>query len=228
MNAAGVKASAKALMGDPAEQIVDFANSNDVDLIAMATHRGSAIARGILGSVTDRVLHSAGRPVMVVHPENLTAFSGVEGQPETVLVPLDGSERSASVVDLALGVAKAVNAEVIFFRAVQVPYYGLSAVDAAYFDTGYSVSRQRVDADEYLKQFRDRAAEMGVTSRSVVATGSVHRLLEEMKTLERPLVIMSTRGESGIKRWVLGSVTDKVIRSSGLPVLVVPPADDED
>ncbi len=229
MNAAGVKSSFEAVMGDPAEEIVGYANKTGADMIAMATHRGSGLARGILGSVTDRVLHTAQIPVMAVHPESLSAFGGSQGQPETIVVPLDGSDRSASVVDMALDIAKAVGSQVVFFRVVQYPYYGVTAVDASYFDTGYAVSQQRVDADLYLRQFKDKAEAMGIDAKSVVVTGSpASRLLEEVGSLSRPLIVMSTRGESGIKRWVLGSVADKVIRSSGLPVMVVPPPKDED
>lgn len=229
MNAAGVKTSFKALMGDPSEEITRYANEINADMVAMATHRGSALARGILGSVTDRVLRSAGVPVMAVHPEDLNAFSGSSGHPQTVIVPLDGSERSASVVDLALEIAKAVNAEVIFFRVVQYPYYGVTAIDATYYHTDYGISFQRQEAEGYLEQFKDKAESMGVKARTRVATGSpASRLLDEVKSMSRPLVVMSTRGESGIKRWVLGSVADKVLRSSGLPVLVVPPPADED
>jgi nucleotide-binding universal stress UspA family protein len=224
MNAAGVKVTSKALMGDPSEVIVDHAKEIGADIIAMATHRGSAIARGVLGSVTDRVLRSAGIPVMAVHPESLLAFSGNEGQPETIMVPLDGSARSAGVVDLALEIAKAVGAEVVFFRVVQYPYYGVTAIDASYYHTDYGISAQRMEAEEYLVPLNEKATAMGVSSRNLVVTGSpASRLLDEAKSLPRPLIVMSTRGESGIKRWVLGSVADKVVRSSGLPVLVVPP-----
>lgn len=155
MNAAGVKSTGKALMGDPAEVIVQYAKDIGADVIAMATHRGSAIARGVLGSVTDRVLRSAGIPVMAVHPESLSAFTGSQGQPETIVVPLDGSERSASVVDIALEVAKAVGAEVVFFRVVQFPYYGVSAIDASYYHTDYGVSFQRQEAEDYLAPFNE-------------------------------------------------------------------------
>jgi nucleotide-binding universal stress UspA family protein len=224
LNASGVKSTTKALMGDPAEVIVEHALEIKADLVAMATHRGSAIARGVLGSVTDRVLRTASVPVMAVHPESLPAFTGAKGQPEVVVVPLDGSERSASVVDTALELAKACGSEVVFFRAVQYPYYGVTAVDAGYYGTDYGISYQRREAEEYLEPFVDRAIAQGLSARSVVSTGSpVHRLLDEVGALPRPLIVMSTRGASGLKRWVLGSVADKVVRSSGLPVLVIPP-----
>ena len=226
LNASGVKSSYSALMGDPAEVIVEHARAIDADMIAMATHRGSAIARGVLGSVTDRVLRSSHIPVMAVHPESLTAFSGASGQPEVVVVALDGSERSESAVDLALDIASACTSEVVFVRIVQYPYYGVTAMDAAYYAAAHSTSYQQCEAEEYLEPFVRNAKQRGLNARHLVSVGApAPRLVEEVKALSRPLIVMSTRGASGIKRWVLGSVTDKVVRSSGLPVLVVPPRD---
>jgi nucleotide-binding universal stress UspA family protein len=224
LNASGVKCSRTVLRGDIAQSIVQHAEEIKADLIAMATHRGSAIARGVLGSITDRVLRSSHIPVMSVHPETLTAFSGSTGQPEVIVVPLDGSERAASVVGLAQEIAKACDAEVVFFRAVQYPYYGVTAVDAAYYQTDYGISYQRREAREYLEEFVYEATQQGLKARPLVTVGApAARLLEEVKALPRPLIVMSTRGATGLKRWALGSVTDKVVRSSGLPVLVVPP-----
>jgi nucleotide-binding universal stress UspA family protein len=228
MNIAGVKCTGKTLMGRPDEVIVQHAKDIKADMIAMATHRGSAIARGVLGSVTDRVLRSANIPVMAVHPESVTAFTGALGQPECIIVPLDGSERSASVFDMAVEIAKGSNAEIVFIRAVQYPYYGVSAVDAAYYQTDYGISYQRREAQDYLAPFVEKAMARGVKARAIVTTGAAaSRVIEEAKALPRPLIIMSTRGATGLKRWVLGSVADKVVRSSGLPVLVVPPPEKE-
>lgn len=229
MNAAGVKSSFKALMGRPDEVIVDHAREIDADIVAMATHRGSAITRGLLGSITDRVLRSSHIPVMAVHPESVTAFTGAMGQPEEVVVPLDGSERAAGVADLAVEIAKACNSEVVFFRAVQYPYYGVSAVDAAYYHTDYGISYQRREADEYMAPFIEKATAKGVKARALVTTGSAaSRIIDEAKTMSRPLIVMSTRGATGLKRWALGSVADKVVRSSGLPVLIVPPPEEKE
>lgn len=225
--AAGVKSSSKALMGDPAEEIVRYAEETGASMVAMATHRGSVVARGVLGSVTDRVLHSANIPVMAVHPEQLNAFSGDRAQPESVLVPLDGSERSASVVELALEIAKGVGAQVVFMQVVQYPYYSAVAAEAFIHSSEYGMSFQRREAIKSLDSFKRQAEKAGLSSKIVVATGSpAGQIFSQAEALPRPLIVMSTRGESGIKRWVLGSVTDKVVRSAGLPVIVVPPAKD--
>ncbi len=224
--AAGVASSHKALMGDPAEEIVRHAEEIGADLVAMATHRGSALARGVLGSVTDRVLHSTGIPVMAVHPEQIGAFSGDKAQPESVLVPLDGSKRSTGAIDIAMELAKAAGAEIVFMRVVRYPYYGMAGADAFVHSSEYGFSFQRREAEEALQEFVKKAGSAGLAARAVVGTGSpAGAILSQAESMSRPLIVMSTRGESGIKRWMLGSVTDKVVRSAGLPVVVVPPSD---
>lgn len=224
MNLTQVRTETKTLVGDPAEEIVRYAREINADLIAMATHRGSSIARGVLGSVTDRVLHSAGIPVLAVHPLKLAESDGASAPPDTILVPLDGSERSASVVDLALNVATASEAEVVFTRVVNTQNFGFSQSDASFFNMTAGSSVHRHETEAYLEAFTEAALSVGVRARHVVLVGSAAvRLIEEVMSLPNPLIVMSTRGNSGIKRWVFGSVADKVVRSSGVPVIVMPP-----
>ena len=80
----------------------------------------------------------------------------------------------------------------------------------------------------YLKPFVDQARARGVEATAHAALGSpVDRILEALGESEGPLVVMSSHGRSGVRRWFLGSVTDKVMRTSGHPVLVVPPPDED-
>lgn len=219
----GISTNHIALAGDPAEEILSHSKKINADLVAMATHRGSAIARGVLGSITDTVLRSSEIPVLAIHPENLNSFSGSQGKPETVVVPLDGSDRSASVVDLALELSAAVDAEIAFFQAVDAWPYVVTPMEASY-QSEYAVSSRRQRAEDYLEQFLEKARSSGVKARSIVVAGSAAAsLLDELNLLSAPLIVMSTRGSSRFKRWILGSVSDKVVRSSGLPVIVVPP-----
>jgi nucleotide-binding universal stress UspA family protein len=220
----GVESTFKSLPGDPAEAIIQHARQTNVDMIAMATHRGSAIARGVLGSVTDRVIRGSDVPVLAVHPASLNAFTGATGQPEVVVVPMDGSERSESAVGTALDIASACSSEVVFLRVVRNPYDGVTAMDAASYSPDYDISGQRHEAEEYLERFVSYAKERGLNARHMVLVGApASKILDKAKVLSRPLIVMSTRGAGGAKRWMTGSVTDKVVRSSGLPVLVIPP-----
>lgn len=224
MNSANVKTTSKVLTGGAAEAIVRYATEIGADMVAMATRRGSAISRGVLGSVTDKVMQTAGIPVMAIHPEALNAFDGTKGQPETIVVPLDGSERSASIVELALETAKSAGAEILFTRATNVRRFGMGPTDASYLNTTAGSSVHRHESEEYLMSFVEKAEIRGVRSRYVVLTGDpAASLIEEVRSLSNPLIMMSTRGNSGIKRWAFGSVADEVLRSSGLPIIIVQP-----
>ena len=62
----GVRATAKLLVGDPADEIVAYADSIDADLVVVGSHGRGAIASAIIGSVSRGVLHQSHRPVLVV------------------------------------------------------------------------------------------------------------------------------------------------------------------
>ena len=81
VEAAGGKAVVEVAIGKPAEEIVGGAERLGTDAIAMATRRESTLARGVLGSVTDRVVHTTSLPLLALHPEGVSAFSGNSGAP---------------------------------------------------------------------------------------------------------------------------------------------------
>lgn len=64
----GVKIQAEVIVGKAAESLIDYAEKNGVDLIAIATHGRSGVSRWVWGSVADRILHSTCAPVLVVQP----------------------------------------------------------------------------------------------------------------------------------------------------------------
>ena len=107
VRSAGVDVTVHVAAGSPAEMIVSEAHTRGIDLIAMATRRESALARGILGSVTDRVLHSTSIPVLTLCSGELNSFGDDNGAPKYVVVPLDGSELSESAIEPAFEIATA-------------------------------------------------------------------------------------------------------------------------
>ena len=144
--------------------------------------------------------------------------------PETVVVPLDGSARSASIVELALELAEASDAEILFTQVSRASYFGLLGTESQHLNAVAGSSIHPDAAEENLSAFVRNATDKGLRSRHVLMAGSpAERIIEEVKSITNPLVVMSTRGRSGIGRWVFGSVADKVVRSSGVPVVVVPP-----
>ncbi|MBI2964959.1 MAG: universal stress protein [Chloroflexi bacterium] len=223
LTANGLKVATRVVIGQPARQIIDQATALDADLIAMATHRESPVARGILGSVTDRVMHLSTVPVLAVHPKGHAALDLGATPPRVIFVPLDGSELSASVTPIAIDLARAFGARMEFLSVVW-RYYGVGWPEKEWSPTERGAPPARDEIFRYLDKFVGDANSHGVTAHARALFGSpASRIIEESGAVEGALIVMSTRGASGFARWALGSVADKVVRSSGHPVLVVPP-----
>ncbi|MBN4074269.1 universal stress protein, partial [bacterium AH-315-D21] len=123
VKASGIDVSVHVEYGSPAEVIVAQAHMLGIDLIAMATRRESALARGILGSVTDRVLHSTSTPVLTLYPGELDSFGDGNGPPKCVVVPLDGSVLSESAIAPAIEIARKAGADIVFTETVRLLFY---------------------------------------------------------------------------------------------------------
>ena len=228
LDARGIKVSTHVAEGDPAEQIIKLARSVKADMLAMATRRESALARGILGSTTDQVLHSSPLPMLVINPRNAGDLVSNSDIPKTVIVPLDGSSLAEQPVPAALRIASACGARIIFVRAIQIAIYGPWYASGGYIEpeatTTLDETSRREDAVTYLAPFVEMARSEDIDAEARVETGSPVRCITEVTDASpSPLVIMSTRGASGLKRWVVGSKTDKLVRSLAHPVLVFPP-----
>ena len=222
MQSAGCRATKTVEIGDPATEIVKNARDLQIDLIAMATHRESTLARGILGSVTDRVLQTSSVPVMTIRPgDDLKPETRI---PDTVLVPLDGSALAESAVPIASLIAEKTGAKIVFVRVSSVPYYSSLASAGVGYTRPLSSQELADMAGVYLQPFVTAAGEAGLTATAHTPTGeTTSNIMSAADQSENTLIVMSTRGASGLKRWILGSITDKLVRTSGHPVLVVPP-----
>ncbi len=228
INSAGVSTSICVGAGSPAEVIVSEAHNQNVDLIAMATQRESALARGVLGSVTDRVLHSTAIPMFTLYPGELHDFENTSGGPHRVIVPLDGSSLSETAIEPATEIAKASNAEIVFTEVLRLPFFGVGVAGIEYgagdYAGDFGIDAQKVEVSEYLNRFVLEAKAAGLNASASVRTGSPsQQIVDEASESENSIVVMGSHGSGGLKRWVVGSVADKVIRSARRPVLVIPP-----
>lgn len=224
----GVGVDVRVVAGSPAESIVAEASELGVDLIAMATRRESALARGVLGSVTDRVLHSTITPLLILQPEDITDESVGAGFVRHIVVPLDGSILSEQAVMPATELARATGAEIVFTEVVRLPVYGMDMGGVGYGSVHYAedldTKLQEENATRYLNGFVDNAESAGLKARAQVRVGNPSiQIVAEAAANEGSIIVMATHGAGGIKRWVIGSVTDKAIRSAHRPVLVIPP-----
>ena len=210
----GVDANIEVVPGKPSEVIVETAKRLDVDIIAVATRRVSSLARSVLGSVTDTVLHKTGIPVMIANPDALIVSESSPDIPASLIVPLDGSALSERVIPTAIEFAKACGAEIVFLRVQQRAFSG--ANDPA----TQELHRQCVD---YLEGHVISANEQGANARSVATSGvPAAEIMKQADEEEGSIVVMATHGYTGFRRAVLGSVCDTIVRSSRTPVLVLP------
>lgn len=217
----GLVISTHVAIGKPVDEIVQRISEINADLVAMATHRGSVIARGVLGSNTDRVIRSSTVPVMTIRPGELDKFVGNEGAPNVLVVPLHRSEMSEQAVGPALEIARSSGAEIVFIEVVQQ----LVGMGVEYY---YAGNEDRDQSIAYLQQFVEKAETLGVKASADVMTGPpAVRIIEKAQEFDGSLIVISSHGSAGLKRWVVGSVADKVIRSSRRPVVVIPPNDRE-
>ena len=210
----------------PAEAILAACEKTQPDLIAMTTHGRSGVARWVLGSVAAKLLHATHTPMLVVRPP----AEGKQGDapPLTkVLVPLDGSELSASVLPFAGDLAKSLGASIVLFHAVFEPVMTYPGAEAV-FDPGV-LKEMQAGAHEYLSSAASGLAAKGVEAHSVVTTGNAtDGIVWAAEREGAGLIVMSTHGRSGLGRIVLGSVADAVVRRTSLPVIVVRPKDEKE
>ena len=221
--AAGIAAEREIRAGVPAPAILDLVESTGIDLIVMATHGRTGVGRWVYGSVADKVLHGARVPLLLVRASE----QPVAPQPLTrILVPLDGSELAERALEPARQVAEAFDAEVLLFRAWDMPLYGMEEP----LNVVESLERAvRASAEDYVTHSTCQLQAQGMRVRGETQGGTAAEgILEQAQHVKASLIVMSTHGRSGVSRWVMGSVADRVLRTSPIPVLLIraaqPPA----
>jgi nucleotide-binding universal stress UspA family protein len=195
--------------------------------IAISTHGRSGIGRWMMGSVTDKVVRQAINPVLVVRARAGEVTSSAP-QFKQVVLPLDGSERSGIAVTHAIEMAKALNVGVTLVRSISPMAYGDTFAD--YVPSMYEnlADEIKTDVQDFLAHQAQqlRAAGVANVAEKAVDGYAASAILDEVGEVGDSIVVMATHGRAGIGRWVLGSVSDRVIRHSTGPVLVVRPGAD--
>ena len=224
----GLQVSYTVLEGQPAFQVVGLARKVPGTLIAMSTNGRTGMDWWLLGSVTDKVVHAATTPVLIIRS------LGDAGVPEgailsSVLVPLDGSEVAEHVLPHVVNLAKPLRLSVTLIRVTPEPsaFFG-------YLHDSASVTEEmslRVDAQagEYLAEVGEKLQSQGIMSveERVLHGDPAKAILEIAGEMRNVVVAMATHGMSGPGSLVMGAVTSRVVRYSTGPTLVVS-ADEKD
>ncbi|MGZ9271629.1 MAG: universal stress protein [Candidatus Binatia bacterium] len=210
-------------IGKPAEVIVDSAAAGSDCLIAMATHGVTGPRRWFLGSVASKVVQSAANPILLIRPME-------EGLPpatitlKRVVVPLDGSGLAEKVLPHVASLARKLKLEVQLVRAYALPPDAYLVADGV-IDQGPAQYRRSMheECEKYLdgKVAGLRADGVDPVTATVIEGDAANEIVELAAGSPQSLIAMSTHGRSGVGRWVLGSVAEKVVQHSRAPVLLV-------
>jgi nucleotide-binding universal stress UspA family protein len=193
--AGGLHVRTEQMVGYAAVALLDYERDARIDLVVMCSHGRSGLARFALGSVADRLLHHGTAPVLLVRPF---------GAPVTLqhaVVPLDGSERAEEALRVVDQLAHDVVHEVTLLRVI-------------------GAAEEGPEADRYLDEVARRLTQEHLACRRRVEQGDPAETIIDVAGTDK-LVVMATRGRSGLLRWALGSVADRVARGGAAAVLLV-------
>ena len=143
-----------------------------------------------------------------------------------IMVPLDGSELAECVIPYVEDFIDQGQVEfIIFVRVVKPVITPVSFDDSIIYlqeDPSKWESEKKTSAEGYLQKVVSRLKQNGVKFQTEVLVGRIgNSLLDYIKANDFNLVVISTHGRSGLSRWVRGSVADKILSASHIPVLMV-------
>lgn len=195
----GTRVTAVTLNGAVPSALRDHIDRTSVDLLVMTTHGRGGIERAWIGSVADALVRSIHVPMLLVRPaEGAPAAAGFKVF--RILIPLDGSALSEQVIPPAVALARLLGAELSLIRLAE-------------------------QANEYLDALAGtlRSEGLQVTTASPVASSVAAGILDLAQDPGVGMIALATHGHGGLRRALLGSVADKIIRASHVPVLVCRP-----
>ncbi|WP_049909439.1 universal stress protein [Haloarcula japonica] len=199
------------------DAVLDYADENAIDLIVMGTHGRTGVRRFLLGSVTEKIVRLADVPVLSVK---------ADAEPGTIsfddiLLPTDGSSGAEAAIEPTGTLASETDATVHLVSVVDTRSLGVDVGSSVIVDELESV------ATDAIGDASDRLAELGVgTIETAITHGTPYRaILDAIEDADADLVVIGTHGRTGIDRYLLGSVAEKLVRTSPIPVMTVRASD---
>lgn len=193
--------------GEAYEKIVDVAEEENCDLIVMGRRGLNPVERMLMGSVTARVIAHSGKDVLIVSRSAILA-------PDNILLATDGSAHSEAAMDRALHFVKMCKGKLTVVSVVDVyPEF--------YAEAPEIVEQMEKKSVQIIDETRKKAEEAGVKLETQILSGNA---AEEIVNLAQDIgagaIFMGSRGRSGLKKLLMGSVAEKVVGLAHCPVLV--------
>lgn len=207
--------------------LVEEIERNRPDLLVLSTHGRGPLSRFWLGSVADHVVRHASVPVLLLHPREGAPVPAPDTRLQTCIVPLDRSADAEKILGPLTELAKLTQAHITLIHVIE-PILGVTGAVPPYPlpVPAETIEAIRSDAQTYLDQVADRlrGAGLAVATKVVVGLGVAATVLDQLEAGKIDFVAMTTHGNRGFRRLLLGSVADKIVRGAGKPVLVFRPA----
>lgn len=217
--------------GAVAPALADFATEVHADLVVMTTHGRGGLARMWLGSVADELVRCISTPVLLIRPQPPVDDTMAVPTFRHILVPLDGSPAAERVLPSVLALSKLSHARLTLLHVVDALVPASAPFTSRPIQIEYDVIRQRQHiAEQYVHTVKDRLQEEGVEVHTCIVTNDqpASTILETAQVYHADLIAMTTHGFGGLQRLLLGSIADKVLRGTTLPVLMYRPSTDTD
>ena len=225
----GAKVHGRVVEGSPADAILDVATAEGATLIAMSTHGRGGLARWAMGSVAEKVARAADIPLLLVRSfrrgptEDLEPAVPLELPFHRILVPVDGEATSTSIITPAEKLGLLYGSEVLVLH-VRPPYFPPGAIlpgmEAAM--PLLTPAPLRADEDATTEAAAERFRHAGLRARRMSVEGDPATAILDVASMENvDLIAMGSHGRSGISRWALGSVAERVLRSAEVPLLLI-------
>jgi len=211
------------LEGKPAAEIIQYAQQKQINLIIITSHGRTGIKAWVMGSIANKVVHLSHLPTLLIR----NPLSDAEGLPgnifRKILVPLDGSESGESSLPYVKEIAKKFDSEVTLLSIVEggERVHSIGGLDYIQFPVEF-IDVMKKESENYLARVSKTLTDSGIIVQNVVREGNA---AEEIVTFGNEnnigLITLSSYGKSDSHEWVLGSVANKVLHVSKLPMLLV-------
>ncbi|HUF13938.1 MAG TPA: universal stress protein [Longimicrobiales bacterium] len=219
----GIPTTGEVRVQMPAIAILAVLEEQRADLLVMTSHGRGGIARAWLGSTADALVRHSFVPVFVLKPDtNMEVDLRKQPKPGSILVPLDGSPLAEAALEPAIAMARAWKASITFLMVAEHP---LAIVPYPLNVEPVVLLEQKERGERYLAKTAERVIAEGVEVSTLLLedTGVARAITEYAQDRTGGMIAMATHGRGGLRRLLMGSVADKVLRGSELPVLVVRP-----
>jgi nucleotide-binding universal stress UspA family protein len=215
----GIKASTQCARGAPVTELVRMIASSGVYLVITGTHGHTGFSRFLFGSTCEKLLRQSPAPVIAVRqPEEGAVFNAEEFAVDRIACTTDLSDLSRSVLPFAAELCATLDAELVLVHVVDARFDALPYADVQAPGIEHLKSR----AESVLKEWKQWLKAPRIQSR--VLHGVPHLSIGEfVRDHNVDLLVMATHGHGGLAHALLGSTTERVVRTAACPVLAVRP-----